>query len=155
MDAVTESINWSAIAADAFERKLLDLASRKKVGTMDEVIERLKAAAKIEENKEYQAGHKAGVRWAKANASPKELRRIADYIDGHQGDWADIDDSWNAPESFVFAMRPKWKADGIAADEFWEQALGDDGAQQIKDEDFLRGFGEGAMEIWEMVSHEI
>src|SRR2546423_1045044 len=78
MDQVGQPVNWSQTAAHAFEAKLLGLAAQKETKTMDEVIERLKAAAVLEEKEEYQAGLEAGRAWAREDASPKELRRLAD-----------------------------------------------------------------------------
>src|SRR5262249_27023394 len=80
MDAAPSSVNWSAVAAQAFEAKLLELESQKEVKSMDDVIARLKAAAELEANEDYQAGFKAGQQWAKEQATPKELRRLAEYI---------------------------------------------------------------------------
>ena len=47
MDKVSASVNWSQVAAQAFEAKLLELESKKEVSGMDDVIARLRAAAEI------------------------------------------------------------------------------------------------------------
>jgi hypothetical protein len=164
MDAVKSPVNWSAVAAQAFEAKLLELESTKEVKGMDDVIARLKAAAELEGNEEYQDGFKAGQEWAKKVARPKELKRIAKHIaeytiDLVAGWWWDVDSpAWSAPfgavDYFVFAAWPQRYDDRDAPKEFWEQALGDD-AHRIDDADFFRGFGEGAVEIWEQVKDEL
>src|SRR5690348_8820163 len=76
MDATTAKVNWSAIATKAFQAELLALQSERQAKTMDEVVARLKAAAEIEANEDYQAGHSAGETWAKEDATPKQLRRL-------------------------------------------------------------------------------
>jgi hypothetical protein len=163
MDAVKESVNWSAIAAEAFEAKLLQLQSQKEVKGMDDVVARLKAAAELEANEDYQAGLEAGRQWAKEEATPKQLRRIGDYIDSYATNysfsWWDIDfPGWNAPfgalDQFVFAVWPDRKEDREASDDFWRQALGDD-AHRINDCDYFHGFGEGAVEVWNEVAHKL
>ena len=61
---------------------------------------------------------------------------------------------FRAADYLVFAIWPKLKDDRDAPASFWEKALGDD-AERIKDGDFLRGFGEGAIEVWNEVSNEL
>jgi hypothetical protein len=161
MDEVTASVNWSAVAAQAFEAKLLELASKKEVGSMDDVINRLKAAAELEDREDYQAGFAAGERWAKARATPKQLRRLAEYLDSFNEytDWYDIDGGWNAPwgATGYFALAVLGlkddEADRTAADAFWEQALGDD--ERVRDQDFFHGFGDGALDVWEKVQDKL
>src|SRR5262245_60643039 len=81
MDAVKVPVNWSAVAAEAFERKLLELESRREVGNMDEVLARLKAAAALDGKEDYQEGRVAGEAWAKEGARPKQLRGLEQLID--------------------------------------------------------------------------
>jgi hypothetical protein len=145
MDAVREKVNWSALATQAFRDELKALESRKEVSTMDEVIARLKTAAELEANEDYQAGLEAGRGWAKSTAKPKELRRAADYVERA----ANL-----APDYFVFAVWPQRKDDGDAPGEFWEEALGND-KDRAGDSDFLHGFGDGAAEIWDKVANQL
>jgi cell pole-organizing protein PopZ len=167
MDA-EEGVNWSAVATRAFEAKLLELlASRKEVHTMNDVIARLTAAAELEANEEYQAGLEAGRAWAKEKATPKQLRRLAKYIedleDPDPGFWWEVNDvRWvldgiSATYSLAEAVWPDCKADPpdckkdpTGPGRFWKQALGDD-AGRVEDRDFFRGFGEGAVKLWNEV----
>ena len=75
MDKVN-GVNWSAVASDAFETKLLELASKREVKGMDDTIARLKAAAQLEANQDYQQGHQMGEQWAMEKATPRQLRRL-------------------------------------------------------------------------------
>jgi hypothetical protein len=127
-----------------------------------EVVQRLKAAQEKEDQMERDEGKAAGRKWAERTATPKELRRVAEYIDRCEQDntpWHDVDfPGWMAPfgatDYFVFAIRPQDKDDRDAPGQFWEEALGDD-AHRIEDSDFLRGFGEGAVEVWNEVSAQL
>jgi hypothetical protein len=164
MDKVEESVNWSAVAAQAFAAKLRELESQKGVKDMSDVIERLKAAAELEANEDYQDGLEAGRRWAKEDARPKQLRRLSAYIEEFEQpsssvSWWDIDSTgWSAPfgalDYFVFAVWPDRKDDRDASDSFWQGALGDH-AHRANDPDYFRGFGEGAVEIWNEVCDKL
>src|SRR5947209_6063528 len=68
--------NWSAVAARAFEQRLLELDSQKETKTMNDVITRLKAADELDRNMDYQAGREAGERWAQQEARPTQLRNL-------------------------------------------------------------------------------
>jgi hypothetical protein len=162
MDKVEESVNWSGVACSAFEAKLLELESQRQVENMDDVVARLKAAAELEDKEEYQAGLEAGRTWAKEDATPKQLRRIADYVEksdrSYDFCWYDSSLNWNAPfgplDHFAFVAWPDRKDDRSAADDFFEQALGDD-AHRVQDDDFLHGFGDGVVEIWDQVRNKL
>jgi hypothetical protein len=164
MDAITVPVNWSAVAAQAFEAKLLELESRREVEDLDDVIARLKAAAMLEVNKEYQAGLKAGRKWAKQTATPKELRRLSNYCAATEGDpffarWWDVDAvCWDKPSEatdyFVSRVCPDRRDDRRATEQFWWVALGDD-ALHVEDADFLHGFGDGAVEVWDQVRDKL
>ncbi len=76
-----QGVNWSAVASEAFERKLLELASKMEVKGMDDMVARLKAAAELEANQEYQDGHLLGEKWAAEKATPRQLRRLQALAD--------------------------------------------------------------------------
>jgi len=80
MDQVN-GVNWSAIASTAFETKLLELASKREVKDLDDTITRLKAAAELEANQDYQEGYEFGEEWAKGKATPRQLRRLQALVD--------------------------------------------------------------------------
>jgi len=140
MDAVEQPVNWSQTAAQAFENKLLELESRREAEKMDDVIARMKAAAQLEAKEAYQAGLEAGRGWAKKKASPKELQRL---------------------ENLGVAENARHLAQTICGDalgdpmEFWDLVLGVYEAEKADDPDFLRGFNNGAMEVWDQVKHKL
>jgi hypothetical protein len=89
MDGV-RGVNWSAVASEAFERKLLEVASKREVKGMDEMVARMKAAAALEANQDYQEGHRLGEKWAADKATPRQLRRLQAMVEDPNcslGDW--------------------------------------------------------------------
>jgi hypothetical protein len=103
---------------------------------IDAILARMKAADKEDAEREYQAGHQAGLNWARSAARPKELRRIFD------GEWKTADDfarlAWPEKEPL----------------EFWVRVTGDVDPFKI-DADFMRGFGDGAEEVWRQVRFKL
>jgi hypothetical protein len=80
MDRV-QGVNWSAVASEAFETKLLELVSKREVKGLDDMIARLRAAAELEANQDYQDGHQMGEKWAAEKATPRQLRRLQALAD--------------------------------------------------------------------------
>jgi hypothetical protein len=164
MEAAPPTENWSAVAARAFEQRLLELDAQKETKTMNDVIARLKAAAEIEANENYQAGFEAGEAWAKGRAKPSQLRRLARYIAlcGLRGeDWLSDPDR----DQFARAVLGLGKMDDdeavSTALEFWcdvipyDDETDQEGAELVQDDDFFRGFGEGAAALWEKVKDKL
>jgi hypothetical protein len=154
MEAVKGRVNWSAVAARAFEGKLLELELAAKRGHMNkaDILKRMQAAQEAD-TEDYEDGKAAGRAWAAESATPKELKRLAAHIEkceshGSGGEW------WQLRGVLATAIRPKFKevAEGMGA--FWEELLGDE-AHRAADADFLRGFGQGAVEVWDEVSDEL
>jgi hypothetical protein len=166
MQAVRGQVNWSRVAARAFEQELLGIELRsKRTMAKEDIVKRLKATQEAGADEEYQDGKQAGREWAEREATAKELKRISEYIEmmerqtGSHYNWWDVDYSgWMAPfgatDYFVVAGRPSRKEDRGAPEEFWEEALGDD-KHRIEDADFFHGFGDGVAEVWNEVSHEL
>jgi hypothetical protein len=163
MKAAGDAVNWSAVAAEAFRRALLDLESRKGVRTMDEVVERLRASRAKARSEKYQQGLAAGERWAREDAEADELQaldrwqpsdsrncvcNLADAVE----EAADADDP---AVGFMLwqAMHPNDEADWGQAKYFWEDAIADE--QLIEDPGFALGFVEGALAVWGKVKNEL
>src|SRR5262245_3383125 len=105
MEAEEEGVNWSAVATEAFRHKLLELQSSRKGATMNDVIQRLKAAAELEEDENYTAGKRAGEAWAKEEARPSQLRRMQVKYDS--------DESFRGePDGFGWAGVVYWLVNG-------------------------------------------
>jgi hypothetical protein len=157
MDNVEERVNWSAVATEAFQAKLLAIKSKKGTESMDDVVSRLKAAAEIEANEDYQAGHEAGIEWAKDEAAPKQLRRLEELANHPQygiDDWLSIYTN-GANHGIAHGLYSVIEPQGEMIEEFWECALGDDSMKKIEEHDFAKGFWEGAIEVWEAVKGKV
>jgi hypothetical protein len=81
MDEVSEAVNWSAIAQQAFRDVVINLAARKETATMDDVVERLRASKQSYVETEHKAGLAVGEEWAKEAAKYGELLRIAKAVE--------------------------------------------------------------------------
>lgn len=154
MDVVGRAVNWSAVAQAAFEVKLQELESTKGVRSMNEVIQRLKAAADLEANEEHQEGRKAGERWARQRATPKQLARLweAETTDGvirgapnHLG--------WPGLIHYVLSRVKEMDRSDIQA--FWGRAIGVENVSRLHEVDFARGFVDGALSVWEQVRDKL
>lgn len=165
MDAAAGTVNWSAVAAAAFRAKLLDLRASKGGDTMDEVITRLKAAAELEANESYQVGHRGGEEWARKYARPKQLRRLSKAVemcDGNGGgDAAEfvgvLNNGRNSGVVMALAegLTGRDDIDRREARDFCSELVGDDVDRLDEDDDFARGFIEGALEVWGAVKDHI
>lgn len=151
MDCVEVVVNWSKVAAEAFRSKVLEIESQRKGTTMSDVINRMKAAAELEKNQDYNDGKAAGLTWAKEDATPKQLRRLEDEYSGPS--------LWlSSPNAFgwagvVYSMIHGDFEDRNELNDFWESAIPD--AKRIEDEAFAEGFVDGALELWESVKKHI
>lgn len=163
MDAV-EGENWSAIAAEAFRKRLAELEWLKRATKMtkESIVKRMQSAKDEEGKENYLEGQAAGRQWAAKDATPKQLKRLAAYVedcDRNSVAWWDSETPmWNAPFSapdyLFFEISPKDQGDRHAPGEFWEHVLGDE-AEERYDADFLKGFGEGALAVWDEVKDEL
>jgi hypothetical protein len=161
MDAVAAAVNWSAVAAEAFRAKLLELRATQKGSSMNDVIERMKAAAKLDASESYQDGKAAGTQWAKTQSRPRELKRIEKAIDEYRGDvgeWVGIANNGSnrgIAVDLVEAITGDTSFNHSDVREFWDNLIGEPADRFDEEDDFARGFIEGAMEVWEAVKDHI
>jgi hypothetical protein len=161
MDAVKRTVNWSAVAAEAFKAKLLEIQSKRDVEHMDEVIARLKAAEEMDASESYREGHRAGSEWAKRRARPKHLRGLAKLADESQGVLAGHlelfgnDMNRGIAWGLYLAMHQHEEFQRPDVEGFWQQILGDSGAERIEAYNFALGFVEGALDIWNKVENDM
>jgi hypothetical protein len=169
MDSATKyllpgTVNWSAVASAAFEAKLLDLASKKETGTMEDVIARLKAAEEADSNEQRQEGAEAGRAWARNVARPRQLRRLArlgkkkdaveDQLSGFNADTKHgIATSLYAVLHDLPVASKAFGTGDVAY--FWLETVGPGGRAKMDDIDFASGFCDGAREVWEKVKDSL
>ena len=150
MAQIEESVNWSALAARAFEGKLAELAAKKEQKTMDDVIQRLRESRLKLEKADYHDGKEAGVRWAKHNAEARDLMTLDKlYIDNQwNDDWRDFFTT-EGGDSAAVRLVEKIYGDEVEADDFWSFVIND--WQRAATDDWVRGFADGALELWDEV----
>jgi hypothetical protein len=160
MDAVEEEINWSAVARQAFETKLAELIRRKAVTDVKTVIQRLRASKKELSDMKYATGFEAGKAWAMTRASVDEFERLKRYKGGFErSSWGwegsfdlpkDVSD-YSPAESVAFAIGGEnYNGDRTYAADFWNTIDLD-----MNEPAVIRGFADGALEIWDQVKDEL
>jgi hypothetical protein len=160
MDIVSVSVNWSAVASQAFEAKLLELTSQKEVKGMEDVVARLRAAEEMDRNKEYQQGFRAGEMWVREEARPKHLRLLEGLEDSEEGPAGSLEVFASEHEHGIaiglyFVLHPRDEGSRQEARGFWDSILGDFGAERIEQLHFARGFVEGALAVWKAAKHKM
>jgi hypothetical protein len=124
---------------------------------MASVTERLRASKKDHLKKLHADGVNAGTEWAAESAEAAELIQLATWKEQLAGDWdacfVDSEHRSNsAAADFVFTVWPEDDGDHVVASSFWE-GQGFDGRDP--EGEFVRGFAEGALEIWDAVESKI
>jgi hypothetical protein len=154
MDAVDETVNWSAVACQAFESKLAEIITRKGARDMEEVIQRLRASKRESDDVRYQEALEVGRDWAENQAEAVELQRLTHFREENPGGGEEFESStarmsYSLEHIVAFAIGgPEVDGSLACAQEFWESAVGED---ESLDSAFLRGFVDGAVAIWYQV----
>lgn len=89
MKKAGQSLNWSAIACEAFEGKLDEMGPIEDITSVEEAIKRIKnIEAEKDQNYEeaFQEGKEAGTHWALNFATPEQLGRIQKLKDDIEND---------------------------------------------------------------------
>jgi hypothetical protein len=131
-----KGVNWSKVAERAFQSTLtnpdFDLSL---------TIERLRASKAAFDGAEYQEGRRVGLGWASSEAEYDELIRL-EKLHTHLGD------RWD--ESFDDRKFVSDKVLNVTG-EFWKTHLGD----EIPSDKTVRGFWEGALEVFRIVKDQL
>lgn len=166
MRATKGEVNWSAIAAQAFEAELTRLDIRKGNKKMDHVVERLRASRRECVTSLFETGFMEGRMWAEEVAEEIELRRLerarltakSQMNFGYNNWLLGLRDKPNiSPRAaFVYCIRPTdydvLYEEGI--DNFWEEVL-EVSAPESDESEFVHGFADGALSIWEEVANKL
>lgn len=142
MDEVDDSVNWSNLAARAFETKLGEIATQKQAKSMSEVIQRLRASKLGVEDDSFKEGYTSGVNWAKDTAQYIELSYIAEI---------EVDPAWDENDLILYienaiAAEATWER--YYLDCFWENVFSDGVETALKDSSKLSGFIKGASSVF-------
>lgn len=147
-----EGVNWSAIARAAFEAKLSEINLQQSgVASMEDVINRLRESAKKAESESYERGFEEGKSWAAKVAEVTELRRL-EKIEDYPWELGGTS-AYSDAEILFFQIQPDADGDRDESERFWEHAFGDD--FDTDDTDLLRGFAEGALQVWNEVKGKL
>jgi hypothetical protein len=161
MDEIKEEVNWSAVACLAFERKVAEIMRRKGVRAMQSTIERLRESKKKPDETRFREGFETGQAWAKNSAEAEELARLAAFHDSCQrNSWGwegffqmpEGCSAYSAAEQIAFQIIGEDQCPGREeASDFWESVA----HQGRPPGEFVRGFAEGALDVWGQVKDEI
>jgi hypothetical protein len=107
------------------------------------------------EGDDYARGHEAGRRWAAVEAAADDLIRLKNWKEDAGNQWEDgfsVHDqaAYGPQEDFVFTISPEHDGDLQVLGEFWEHHSG----EPFPTGDFVYGFAEGALDIWDEVSDQ-
>ncbi len=161
MDRVKEPVNWSALACRAFEDKLAEIAARKESKAMIDVVERLRASLRNEQGESFNDGYETGTKWAGNTATAAELMRLESFQKRaktkSQREW----ENWFWPQgthkpwmALVAEIQDNKNLYPMTAQAFWKTLLSET-SQKPDDGNFLRGFVEGAVELWGKVREQL
>lgn len=120
---------------------------------MASVVERLRASKLEADSSDLEAGFSAGEKWAKTAAEYTELRRLAEKQQKAGTEWESLF-AENAGRNLLRWLHPEpdYTGDGPGRKEFWESAVGE-GVEVTND--LVRGFAEGALQVWHAVKDEL
>lgn len=171
-------VNWSEVACQAFELKLTELAKLADTAhvvempqsqdsatvpastpNLADVIERLRASKQSLNRKGYIEGLKAGQDWAVAHATAAELQALERFRKHHRDrDWETFFEFNNTlhtyAEALVMGFLPDL-ADVAAARRFWDLAVGQKREEDLDNPIFIKGFAEGALQVWSSVKDAV
>lgn len=159
MDEYAQEVVWSNVAAEAFDRQVRELETRKKeLSGMEKVVERLRKSREKSADEHYQRGVEYGKEWAKEGAEAVELERLATLKHDHS--YHQIEHQLDALSIFNTIL-PEEVDDVDHRDklEWWERNIFDESKnafQAIANRpEFFRGFVDGACDIWRKVEPKL
>lgn len=96
----------------------------------------------------YTQGYQRGQRWAKTKASFFELDRLARLGQSNDGNWAD----WVGTDGCSALLAREIRALEGQEAQFWSDAVGPGHTNLTANTDFILGFIEGSMEVYDQVA---
>lgn len=159
MDAIGEPVNWSAVASRAFEQEVARIIQKRGTKTMDDVVTRLRASKRKAGGEQYEKGRQAGEAWAKDGAEADALARLEEFRDACEADRPAFEDYFemepNAPldhAGWIAAaiLAPEDDQDTHEASAYAGELFG-----EHRTNDFVRGFVDGALDVWDSVKDRL
>lgn len=160
------TVNWSAVACQAFESKLSELTkpegerAMSDLPPMDDAIERLRRLKNLpeatENPRDFESGFQSGRRWAMAVATPQELGRLETFCNQNRR-LLDVHEGKALMRRVALAVTgadgPERKG-SVHPKEFWPVKVG---LSERPDDclSFATGFCEGSMVFWKEAKEKI
>jgi hypothetical protein len=144
MDDAGEAVNWSSVAQRAFKEAIATHQIRKGSTDVDQVVERLRASKERYEDRQLASGKEVGAKWAKTEAEYYELVAVAEFDPDEYPKELDRD-------SLQWLIDPDGETDPRTWHEFWDTHYG----RGKPSEAFIRGFVEGATEIYDEIAEQL
>lgn len=146
--------NWSEFVGAAIERQLCILEQEY---VPMSTIERLRASKQQLRSEQFMEGERFGREWANRSAEYAQLKRLSKLRDTVE-DWDEwfVEDEtgvYGVCELLVEAIEPPGEFNRQVAADFWKDALDGEGPEE--DPDFVQGFAEGALAVFDSVEDEL
>ena len=120
-----------------------------------DVVQRLRASKKEADSKWFRTGRAYGEKWARNHASYDELVRAVEVCEDEDHPWeVGEHDIYSAAEILFFAIDGQEYRDRGGARDFWKETL-DDANDAQQQPEFLRGFVNGAADLFESIKDEL
>lgn len=127
---------------------------------MNGVVDRLRKS-KVEHVGELESqGVAAGSEWAKGTAEFAELKRLGSWWEGTRHSERELylttieGNAYGSGHSLAALITGDEHLHRSEGDQFWDFVSGD-GDQRRYEDDFVRGFARGAVEVWDTVKDQI
>jgi post-segregation antitoxin (ccd killing protein) len=155
MDALGDSINWSATAAEAF-RVAIECAKVRRQRTegkkMKAAIARLRESRKAYLDEADDRGHADGTEWAIETAEYGELTSLAHWW--AQTDSCETNDALGPGGTFLCMISNDDSVRGADIDNFWTELGKDRDDDDQNSAPYWDGFVRGALEVFEQVGDD-
>ena len=131
---------------------------------MSDVVQRLRASKDAAGRESYKAGFETGKTWAQDAAKPKQFQNLEQLRDScsTSHEWGlqfdgESNSAYSTAERLAFGINPEMEGERNDAAGFWEIAVGDDAVAEsnLADDEFMRGFAEGALDVWGEVKGKV
>jgi len=126
---------------------------------MEAIIERLKASRAAYVESINRDGTEAGRIWASESAEFGELKRLSEWWHGETESSRTAvlaNDEHDALGLGAFKLASQILDDATRSqcEDFWDEVLGDEDVRH-EDEDFIRGFAKGAVQVFDEVKDQL
>lgn len=154
MEASSQDVSWSAIAARSFEVELGRIATEKEKKTMTDAIARLRAGKLKVASELQQAGQEAGRQWAHDDAEFDELNRLKERFASSIHEtrmWEGSPPAYGWGQEVLTAIDEDAFSGRSEQEEFWERIAD----TPYPEADFVKGFIEGALAFFEEIKDQL